>query len=121
MRAAVALEEEVKVEDRIAVLESDVRHARADIAETKGDIKSIRTELHSFKTEVVQEFGKVRTEMANGFGELRTEMHKELGSIRTSIEQLRTYIEQAKLWMLVTGVGVILTTFVTIGHVLKLF
>jgi hypothetical protein len=42
-------------------------------------------------------------------------MNKEFGSIRTSIEQ-------AKLWMLVTGVGaVILTTFATLGRVLKWF
>ena len=55
-------------------------------------------------------------------GGLRADMNKEFGSVRTSIEQLRTSIEQAKLWMLVTGVGaVILTTFATIGHVLKWF
>jgi hypothetical protein len=104
MSAAVALKKEIVVEDRIAVLESDMRHVRSDIAEIKGDIKSARTELYSFKTEVAEQFG-----------ELRTEMHKELGSIRTSIEQ-------AKLWMLVTGVGaVILGTFTTLEHILKWF
>jgi hypothetical protein len=53
--------------------------------------------------------------MAHEIGGLRAEMNKEFGSIRTSIEQ-------AKLWMLVTGVGaVILTTFATLGRVLKWF
>ncbi|MDB6085357.1 MAG: hypothetical protein JWN43_3238 [Gammaproteobacteria bacterium] len=115
MSAAVAMKREIAVEDRIAGLESDMRYVRSDIAEMKGDIKSLGTELHAFKTEVAKEFGNVRTEIATGLGGLRADMHKEFGSIRTSIEQ-------AKLWMLVTGVGaVILTTFATLGRVLRWF
>lgn len=53
--------------------------------------------------------------MIGANGALRAVMNEGFGSLRTSIEQ-------AKLWMLVTGVGaVILTTFATLGHILKLF
>jgi len=115
MSAAVAMERQMAVEDRVASLESDMRYVRSDIAEMKSDLKFLGTQFHSFRTEVAKEFGDVRTAMANEIGGLRAEMHREFGTIRTSIEQ-------AKLWMLVTGVGaVILTTFTTLGRVLKWF
>ncbi|HEY2399086.1 MAG TPA: hypothetical protein VGI23_01965, partial [Steroidobacteraceae bacterium] len=56
----------------------------------------LRGEFLSFKTEVAKEFGSVA---------------KEFGSVRASIESLRTEIERAKLWMVVTGAGMILSVW----------
>ena len=85
-------------EDRIARLESDV-------GELKGDIKALNARVSESIIANATEFGGLKTQMEKGFGTLRTE------------------IESAKLWMLVTGVGsVILVTFVTfLGRALKLF
>jgi chromosome segregation ATPase len=112
------------VEDRLASLESDVKYLRNDMTDVKQHIQSldngiqnVRADLQSFKTEVAKEFGAVRTEAAG----LRAEMNKEFGAVRVSIESLKTSIEKAKLWMLVTGVGVIMSTVVTLAHALKLF
>ena len=38
-------------------------------------------------------------------------MAKEFGSVEASIESLRTAIERAKLWMVVTGAGMILSVW----------
>jgi chromosome segregation ATPase len=113
---AVVVRERSMTEERIARLESDVD-------ELKGDVKAIDKRLNEFIAATAKEFGAVRTEMEKGFGALRAEMQEGFGSLRTSIESLRTAIESAKLWMLVTGVGsVILVTFVSfLGRVLKLF
>jgi hypothetical protein len=79
----------------------------------------VRTEIANatgaLRTEIANTTGALRNEMTNVIGGLRADMNKEFGSLRTSIEQ-------ARLGMLVTGVGaVILTTFATLGHVLKWF
>src|SRR5579862_7908864 len=66
--SAVAEEDDVAVEDRVAKLESDVGHLRSDLGEMKLDLRevklglrSLRTEVSVFKTEVAAEFGRVRT------------------------------------------------------------
>jgi hypothetical protein len=51
----------------------------------------------------------------------RADTNKEFGSVRVSIESVKSSIEKAKLWMLVTAVGVIMSTVVTLAHALKLF
>jgi len=124
MNALMKKEYTMSVEDRLASLESDVKHLRNDMTDVKQHIKSldngvqnVRADLQSFKTEVAKEFGAVRTEAAG----LRAEMNREFGLVRVSIESLKTSIEKAKLWMLVTGVGVIMSTVVTLAHALKLF
>ena len=96
--AVVFAENSMVVEDRIARLESDV-------SELKVDVKALNTRVSESITANAKEFGGLRTEMEKGFGSLKTS------------------IESAKLWMLVTGVGsVILVTFVTfLGRALKLF
>jgi predicted RNase H-like nuclease (RuvC/YqgF family) len=124
MNALMKKVDNMSVEDRLASLESDVKYLRNDMTDVKQRIQSldngvqnVRAELQSFKTEVAKEFGAVRTE-ASG---LRAEMNKEFGAVRVSIESLKTSIEKSKLWMLVTGVGVIMSTVVTLAHALKLF
>jgi len=124
MNALMKKEDNMSVEDRLASLESDVKYLRNDMTDVKQHIQSldngiqnVRADLQSFKTEAAKEFGAVRTEAAG----LRAEMNKEFGSVRVSIESLKTSIEKAKLWMLVTGVGVIMSTVVTLAHALKLF
>ena len=69
-------------DNRIVKLESDVHHLQADVTEIKGDLKSLKTEFQTFKAEVAKEFGSIRTS-----------------------------IERAKLWMVVTGVGTILSVW----------
>jgi predicted RNase H-like nuclease (RuvC/YqgF family) len=124
MNALMKKEDNRSVEDRLASLESDVKYLRNDMTDVKQHIQSldngiqnVRAELQSFKTEVAKEFGAVRAEAAG----LRAEMNREFGAVRVSIESLKTSIEKAKLWMLVTGIGVIMSTVVTLAHALKLF
>ena len=98
MNAVMAGERSMAAEDRIAGLESDV-------CELKGDVKALGARVNESIIANAKEFGSLRAEMEKGFGTLKTSM------------------ESAKLWMLVTGVGsVILVTFVTfLGRALKLF
>jgi predicted RNase H-like nuclease (RuvC/YqgF family) len=117
MNALMKKEDTMSVEDRLASLESDVKYLRNDMTDVKQHIRSLDNGLQSFKTEVAKEFGAVRTEAAG----LRAEMNKEFGAVRVSIESLKTSIEKSKLWMLVTGVGVIMSAVVTLAHALKLF
>jgi predicted RNase H-like nuclease (RuvC/YqgF family) len=117
MNALMKKEDAMSVEDRLASLESDVKYLRNDMTDVKQHVRSLDNSLQSFKTEVAKEFGAVRTEAAG----LRAEMNKEFGAVRVSIESLKTSIEKSKLWMLVTGVGVIMSTVVTLAHALKLF
>lgn len=98
--SAIAEEDDMVVEDRVAKLESDVGHLRSDLGEmkldlreVKLDLKSLRTEVSVFKTEVAAEFGRVRTA-----------------------------IERTKVWMLVTGLATILSVFgsaLALGRMLK--
>ena len=69
-------------DNRIVKLESDVHHLQSDMTEIKWDLKSLKIELLTFKAEVAKEFGSIRTS-----------------------------IERAKLWMVVTGVGTILSVW----------
>ena len=69
-------------DSRIVKLESDVHHLQSDVTEIKGDLKSLKIEFLTFKAEVAKEFGSIRTS-----------------------------IERAKLWMVVTGVGTILSVW----------
>ena len=117
MNALKKKEDTMSVEDRLASLEADVKYLRSDMTEVKQHVRSLDNSLQSFKTEVAKEFGAVRTEAAD----LRADMNKEFGAVRVSIESLKTSIEKSKLWMLVTGVGVIISTVVTLAHALKLF
>lgn len=69
-------------DSRIVKLESDVQHLQSDVTEIKVDVKSLKTEFLGFKVEVAKEFGSIRTS-----------------------------IEKAKLWMVITGVGTILSVW----------
>ena len=109
-------------------------------AEMEKGFGALRTEIEKNRTEMEKGLGALRTEaeknrveMERGFGTLRVEIEenraeaeKGLGTLQAEVEKgfgsLRTSIESAKLWMLVTGVGsVILVTFTFLGRVLKLF
>ena len=124
MNALKQKDDTMSVEDRLASLESDVKYLRNDMTDVKRHIQSldngiqnVRADFQGFKTEVAKEFGAVRTEAAG----LRADMNEKFGAVRVSIESLKTSIEKSKLWMLVTGVGVIMSTVVTLAHALKLF
>jgi predicted RNase H-like nuclease (RuvC/YqgF family) len=82
MNKRVAKEPVMSDDNRIVKLESDVHHLQSDVTEMKGDLKSLKTEFLTFKAEVAKEFGSIRTS-----------------------------IERAKLWMVVTGVGTILSVW----------
>jgi predicted RNase H-like nuclease (RuvC/YqgF family) len=100
MNKRAARESVMSDDNRIVKLESGVHHLQSDVTEIKGDLKSLKTEFLTFKAEVAKEFGAIRTSI-----------EKEIGSIRASIEEVRTSIERAKLWMVVTGVGTILSVW----------
>jgi hypothetical protein len=105
VNAVVAAENSMVAEDRMATLESDV-------GELKGDVKTLNARVSESIIANAREFGGLRTEIEKN----RADTEQGLGSLKTSIES-------AKLWMLVTGVGsVILVTFVTfLGRAMKLF
>jgi predicted RNase H-like nuclease (RuvC/YqgF family) len=82
MNKRVTKESVMSDDNRIVKLESDVHHLQSDVTEMKGDLKSLKTEFLTFKAEVAKEFGSIRTS-----------------------------IERANLWMVVTGVGTILSVW----------
>jgi predicted RNase H-like nuclease (RuvC/YqgF family) len=89
MNARAVPERAMADDSRIIKLESDVQHLQSDVTEIKSEVKSLRdvidllkTQLLSFKADVATEFGAVKTS-----------------------------IERAKLWMVVTGVGTILSVW----------
>jgi hypothetical protein len=84
-----------------------VQHLQSDVTEIKSEVKSLRNAFDSSRVE----FLSFRTEVAKEFLSFKTEVAKEFGSVRTSIESLRTAIERAKLWMVVTGAGMILSVW----------
>jgi hypothetical protein len=84
-----AAENSMVAEDRIARLETDV-------CELKGDVRALDARVTESIIANAKEHGELKAEMEKGFGALKTS------------------IESAKLWKLVTGVGsVILVTFVS--------
>lgn len=93
MIARVAQERVMVDESRIAKLEADVHHLQADSIELKSAFESLRDAFESFKAEISRELALFKVDVA-----------KEFGSIRASIER-------AKLWMVVTGVGTILSVW----------
>jgi predicted RNase H-like nuclease (RuvC/YqgF family) len=103
MNKRVARESVMSDDNRIVKLESDVHHLQSDVTEIKEDVKSLRTliealrsEFLTFKAEVAKEFGSVT---------------KEFGSVAWEFGMVRASIERAKLWMVVTGVGMILSVW----------
>ena len=82
MNKRVARESAMSDDGRIVKLESGVHHLQSDVTEIKGDVKSLKTEFLTFKAEVAKEFGSIRTS-----------------------------IERAKMWMVVTGIGTILSVW----------
>jgi len=89
---------------------------RTEMAEEFGAIRTEMTkELGAIRAEITKEFGAIRAEMTKELGAIRTEMAEELGSVRAQMTQesgsLRTSIERAKLWMVVTGLGTILSVW----------
>ena len=93
MNALIAREKALTDDSRITTLEVNQQHQQSDVIEIKGNLDRLREAFESFRIEVAKEFGALRTEMA-----------REFGSLRTSIER-------AKLWMLVTGLGTILSVW----------
>jgi hypothetical protein len=69
-------------DNRIVKLESDVTEIKEDVKCLRAMIEALRSEFLTFKAEVAREFGSIRTS-----------------------------IERAKLWMVVTGVGTILSVW----------
>lgn len=96
MNARATQETVMSDEGRIGMLESDVRHLQADVTEIKGEVNALRGAVDLLRIE---------------FLTFKTEVAKEFGLVRISIEALRTEIERAKLWMVVTGVGTILSVW----------
>jgi hypothetical protein len=82
MNKRVARESAMSDDNRIVKLESDVTEIKEDVKCLRAMIEALRSEFLTFKAEVAREFGAIRTS-----------------------------IERAKLWMVVTGVGTILSVW----------
>jgi predicted RNase H-like nuclease (RuvC/YqgF family) len=89
MSKRVARASAMSDDNRIVKLESDVHHLQADVTEIKEDVKCLRAMTEALRSE---------------FLTFKAEVAKEFASIRT-------LIERAKLWMVVTGVGTILSVW----------
>jgi predicted nucleic acid-binding Zn-ribbon protein len=94
----------MSLDDRVAKMESDLKHVQEDVAELKTDVREIRHEVKDLRTE----FSGFRVEVTREFGALRTE--------------LRTSVQQNKIWMLLIASGTVLVPTVTaLAHALKWF
>ena len=93
MNAVIARERALSDDSRITDLEVNLRHLQSDVTEIKGSVGWQREAFESFRIEVTKQFGAIRTEVA-----------QEIGSVRT-------FIERGKLWMVVTGLGTILSVW----------
>jgi predicted RNase H-like nuclease (RuvC/YqgF family) len=82
MNKRVARESAMSDDNRIVKLESDVTEIKEDVKCLRAMIEALRSEFLTFKAEVAREFGSIRTS-----------------------------IERAKLWTVVTGVGTILSVW----------
>ena len=126
MNASIARERALPDDSRITNVEINLQHLQSDVTEIKGTVACLREAFEAFKIEVAREFGAIRTEMAKEIGTLRSEIAKEIGTLRSDMAQefgsvrahvaqeigsLRTSIERAKLWMVVTGLGTILSVW----------
>src|SRR6185312_1614419 len=96
MSARIAQERIMTDHSRMGKLESDVQQLQRDVTEMKGMINWLREAFDGLKSELLS---------------YKTEVARELGIVGTSIESLRTSIERAKLWMMVTGVGTVLSVW----------
>jgi archaellum component FlaC len=90
----------IKLTADVQNLRADVNHLQSDVTEIKAEVRSLWAVVEELKTQFVS----FKVEVAKELGAFRTEMARELGSIRTSIER-------AKLWMIVTGLGTILSVW----------
>lgn len=89
MNARVVAERAMGDDSRIVKLEADVQHIQSDVTEIKSEVKSLRDVVDLLKTQ---------------FLSFKAEVATEFGSVKISIER-------AKLWMVVTGVGTILSVW----------
>ncbi len=71
----------------VTKLQSDVQHIQSDVTEIKRDVKSLWAAIDVLKTE---------------FMSFKAEAARDFGSVKASIER-------AKLWMVISGVGMILS------------
>ena len=89
MYARAAKETPMPNDPQIVKLESDVQHLQSHVTDLRADVKSLWTAVDSLKTE---------------FLSFKADVAREFGSLKTSIER-------AKLWMVVTGAGTILSVW----------
>jgi len=103
MSAAAAWERKMPGEDRIASLESGMKHVISTVGSLDNRVQgladkvdAVGSDLNAFKTEAAKAFGAVRVEIAN----LRTDMIERLGNL--------------KIWLLLTAAG-------TAGSLISMF
>jgi predicted nucleic acid-binding Zn-ribbon protein len=115
-----------RIEDRVIRIDDRLTRVESDVAEIKDDVKTINIRLTDSIVANAREFGALRVEIADhraaveknfgvthadtekNFGALRTDMEKGFGALRTEMQEIKTSIESAKLWVVGTGVGIVL-------------
>ena len=96
--------------ERVAIVETDIKHIVSGIARIEGGIARIendvvprtREELNGRLSETKAEFkadiGGLRTELKAGIGDLRTELKSDIGDLRTELKSdignLRTELKE---------------------------
>ena len=116
-------ENNMSVEERLAGLESDVKYLRQDVLDSQQDIKSVGGDVKSLDSKiqtVAADLDRKIQAVATDLQSFKTYVVEQFGSVLVAIESLKTSIEKSKIWMLVTGVGVITSTVITVVTALKL-
>jgi hypothetical protein len=93
-----------------------VKYLRRDVLDSRDDIKVLRGEVKSLEANLQGKIEAVGADLQS----FKTDVAKQFGAVLVAIESLKTSIEKSKIWMLVTGVGVITSTVITVARALKL-
>ena len=99
-----------KLEVDVQHLQSDVKDLQSDVQHLQSDVKGLQSDVQHLQSDVTELKGTVKwlgealESLRSEFLSFKTEVAKEFGAVRVSIER-------AKLWMIVTGVGTILSVW----------
>jgi hypothetical protein len=125
MNAAIKGERSMVEESRIVRLEEGVRHLQEDVTELKAEFKGFRAEVGKEFAVVRQKFEEVDRrfeEAAKDNWSFRADVEKRFGEVGASIQSVHTAIERSKLWVIGTGVALLISLWgaaLTLARMLK--
>jgi uncharacterized coiled-coil protein SlyX len=86
---------EDSVEERLALLESDLAHVRSDIGDMKLDIREMRAAIAALRDELRASISKLRDEMHAADGALLQAITEWRGEMRTALASQSKVIEHS--------------------------